>query len=77
MAYVGYTGVANLANTGDGFASHTSAANVVGAVAGDAVGATSVVDQYGAVANVKSYVLMENAGYVLQETGEKIVLETS
>ena len=77
MAYVGYTGVANLANTSDGFALHTSATNVLGSVAGDAVGDAGVVDRYGVVNGGKSYILMENAGYVLQETGEKIVLETS
>ena len=37
MPYVGYDGVANLANTTDGFALHTSAANVVGSTAGDDV----------------------------------------
>lgn len=77
MAYVGYTGVANLANTSDGFALHTSAANVVGATPGDAVGDTGVVDLYGGTASAKSYILMESTGYVLQEPGDKIVLESS
>jgi hypothetical protein len=78
MPYVGYTGVANLANTTDGFALKTSAANVVGATAGDDVGDGGVVDLYGAAAPVtKFYILMENSGYVLQETDDKIILETS
>lgn len=77
MAYVGYSGVANLANTSDGFALHTSAANVLGSTPGDDVGDDGVVDRYGAANGEKSYILMESTGYVLQETGEKIVLETS
>ena len=77
MAYVGYTGVSNLANTSDGFALHVSAANVPGSIPGDAVGDAGVVDRYGAANGVKFYILMENTGYVLQETSDKIVLETS
>lgn len=77
MAYVGYTGVANQANTSDGFALHTSATNVVGATAGDDVGDDGVVDRYGMSNGTKSYILMESTGYVLQEDGFKIVLESS
>ena len=77
MPYVGYTGVANQANTSDGFALHTSAANVVGSVAGDDVGDNGVVDLYGGSARVKYYILMESSGYVLQETGDKIELESN
>lgn len=83
MPYVGYTGVANQANTSDGFALHASAANVVGATPGDDVGDTGVVDLYGGAASVKSYIADETdaAGpittYVLQEDGSKIVLESS
>lgn len=77
MAYVGYTGVANLANTSDGFALHTSAANIPGSTAGDDVGDAGVVDRYGAVNGIKFYILMESTGYVLQEDGGKIVLESS
>ena len=77
MAYVGYTGVANQANTSDGFALHTSAANVAGSTPGDDVGNHGVVDLYGGTPIAKSYILMESSGYVLQETGEKIVLEAS
>jgi hypothetical protein len=77
MAYVGYTGVVNQANTTDGFALHTSAANVIGATPGDAVGDNGVVDRYGTANGVKSYILMESTGYVLQEDAFKIVLESS
>lgn len=77
MPYVGYTGVANQAQTSDGFALHTSAANVIGATPGDDVGNDGVVDRYGQANGVKSYILMESTGYVLQEDGSKIVLESS
>ena len=77
MPYVGYTGVANQAQTSDGFALHTSAANVIGATPGDDVGNDGVVDRYGMTNGVKSYILMESTGYVLQEDGSKIVLESS
>lgn len=77
MPYVGYTGVANQANTSDGFASDVSAANVVGSTPGDDVGDTGVVDLYGVAPQTKSYILMESTGYVLQESGNRIVLESS
>lgn len=77
MAYVGYSGVANLANTSDGFASDTSAANVIGATPGDDVGDDGVVNRYGMANGVTTYIFMESTGYVLQETGDKIVLEIS
>ncbi len=77
MAYVGYTGVANQAPTSDGFALHVSAANVIGATPGDDVGNDGVVDRYGMANGAKSYILMETTGYVLQEDGFKIVLESS
>ena len=78
MAYVGYTGVANQANTSDGFALHTSAANVPGATPGDDVGDDGVVDRYGAAASQTFYIADETApGYVLQESDDKIVLESS
>jgi hypothetical protein len=77
MAYVGYTGVANQANTADGFALHTSAANVIGGIPGDDVGNDGVVDRYGMANGAKSYILMESTGYVLQEDSSKIVLEQS
>lgn len=77
MSYVGYTGVADQANTTDGFALHTSAANVVGATPGDDVGDNGVVDLYGGAGRAKYYILMESSGYVLQETGDKIELESN
>lgn len=77
MPYVGYDGVANLANTTDGFALHTSATNVVGSTAGDDVGDGGVVDLYGGSSPTTFYILMENSGYVLQETSDKIILEIS
>lgn len=78
MAYVGYTGVANQANTSDGFALRTSAANVPGATPGDDVGDDGVVDRYGAANGQTFYIADETVlGYVLQESGNKIVLESS
>lgn len=77
MPYVGYTGVANQANTSDGFALDVNAANIVGGTPGDDVGDNSVVDLYGGAARTKSYVLMESSGYVLQEDGDKIELESN
>lgn len=78
MPFVGYDGVANLANTSDGFALHTSAANVVGSTPGEDVGDNGVVDLYGGASPVATfYILMENSGYVLQETSNKIILEIS
>lgn len=77
MPYVGYTGVVNQANTSDGFALHTSAANVIGATPGDDVGDDGVVDRYGVATIAKSYILMESTGYVLQEDNSKIELESN
>lgn len=77
MPFVGYDGVANLANTSDGFALHTSAANVVGSTPGEDVGDNGVVDLYGVSPVATFYILMENSGYVLQETSNKIILEIS
>ena len=79
MAYVGYTGVANQANTTDGFAENVGAANVpVTDGFGENVGDGGVVDLYhNEVPAVKSYILMETSGYVLQEDSNKIVLESS
>ena len=77
MPYVGYSGVANQANTSDGFALHTSAANVVGSTPGEDVGDHGVVDLYGGTPTTTFYILMENSGYVLQETSDKIILEIS
>ena len=78
MPHVGYTGVANQAPTSDGFALDVSAANVIGATPGDDVGDDGVVDRYGAAAATTFYIADETApGYVLQESGDKIVLESS
>ena len=77
MAYVGYSGVANQANTSDGFALHVNAANAIGLTPGDDVGDDGVVDRYGAANGVKAYILMETTGYVLQEDGSKIELESN
>ena len=85
MPYVGYSGVANQANTSDGFALGVGAANVpVTDGYGENVGDTGVVDLYdNTVPTVKSFIADETdaAGptttYVLQESGDKIVLESS
>jgi len=85
MPYVGYTGVANQANTSDGFAEGVGAANVpVTDGFGENVGDGGVVDLYhSATPVVIFYIADETDGagpvttYVLQETDEKIVLESS
>lgn len=79
MPYVGFTGVANQANTSDGFAENVGAANVpITDGFGENVGDGGVVDLYhNGTPVVKSYILMESTGYVLQEDGSKIVLESS
>lgn len=77
MPHVGYTGVADQANTTDGFAGQTSAVNAVGAGIGEDVGDDGVVDLYGIAPVSTFYILMETTGYVLQESSDKIVLEAS
>jgi len=80
MPYVGYSGVANQANTSDGFASEVGAQNppTVTDQWGLYVGDNGVVDLYhNATPAVTFYILMENSGYVLQEDSSKIVLEQS
>ena len=77
MPHVGYTGVADQANTTDGFAGQVNAVNAVGAGIGEDVGDDGVVDLYGIAPVSTFYILMENSGYVLQESSEKIVLEAS
>lgn len=78
MAYVGYTGVANQANTSDGFALRTSATNIPGATPGDDVGDDGVVDRYGLAAVTTFYIADETSpGLVLQEDDGKIILESS
>lgn len=77
MPYVGYTGVVNQANTTDGFALGVGAANDPAEVGfGENVGDSGVVDLYhNSTPTVKSFILMENAGYVLEEDSAKIQLE--
>ena len=77
MAYVGWSSVANQAQTTPGCAD--------GVVAdanndyGDDTGGSGVVDTYSClvppVPPATCFILMENAGYVLQETSFKIQLE--
>lgn len=78
MPFVGYTGVANQANTSDGFALGVGAQNSPDAVNqfGLDVGDHGVVDLYhNGIAPTLSYILMENSGYVLEEDSSKIQLE--
>lgn len=78
MAYVGYTGVANQANTSDGFARDVNAQNppTLTNQWGLYVGDTGVVDLYhNATPPAIYYILMENSGYVLEEDSSKIQLE--
>lgn len=78
MPYVGYTGVANQANTSDGFASGVGAQNIVGGTAyGEDVGDNGVVDRYGVAVVATSYILMETTGYVLKEDAAKIQMESN
>jgi hypothetical protein len=77
MAYVGYTGVANQAQTTPGCASGVVADANNGY--GDDDGGSGVVDTYSClvppVPPTYYYILMENSGYVLQEDGSKIYTE--
>lgn len=77
MPYVGYSSVADQANTSDGFAQRTSAKNNPADVLyGEDVGDGGVVDLYhNATPVTSSYILMESSGYVLQEDSSKIQLE--
>lgn len=78
MPYVGYNGVANQANTTDGFAGDTSAVNAVGAGVGLDVGDSGVVDLYGGTPVTTFYIADETSpGYVLQEDNSKIILEAA
>lgn len=77
MPYVGYTGVANQANTTDGFALGVGASNdPVESGYGENVGDGGVVDLYhGAGPIALSFILMEDSGYVLEQDDSKIQLE--
>lgn len=79
MGKVGYTGVADQANTSDGFASQVGAQNVVGGTDfGLDVGGEGVVDLYGGTPVTTFYIADETSpGYVLQEDDSKIILEAS
>jgi len=79
MGKVGYSSVANQANTSDGFALGIGAQNVIGGTDfGLDVGDDGVVDVYGATPVTTFYILDEtDPGYVLQENDDKIVLEAS
>lgn len=80
MPYVGYTGVANQANTSDGFADEVNAQNNPTATNefGLYVGDYGVVDLYhNGTPVVDYYILMENSGYVLEENSFKIQLEVA
>lgn len=77
MAYVGWSGVANQAPTSPGCALHTSAdaSNDYG----NDTGGSGVVDTYSCVVPpvppATCFILMEDSGYVLQESSFKIYLE--
>lgn len=78
MAYVGYTGVANQANTSDGFANEVNAQNNPTAINqwGLYTGDFGVVDLYhNGIGPTTSYILFETTGYVLEEDSSKIQLE--
>lgn len=79
MGKVGYTDVANQANTSDGFALGIGAQNIVGGTNyGLDVGDSGVADLYGATPVATFYIADESApGYVLQEDSSKIILESS
>ena len=79
MGKVGYGGVADQANTSDGFASGVGAQNVIGGTDfGLDVGDDGVVDMYGGAPTTTFYIADETApGYVLQEDNSKIILEAA
>ena len=77
MPYVGYSGVANQAQTTPGCALYVTADASNGY--GEDLGGSGVVDTYSClvppVPPATCFILMENSGYVLQEDGSKIYLE--
>lgn len=78
MPYVGFSSVANQANTTDGFALGIGAQNDPAATNqfGLDVGDGGVVDLYhNGAPVVLSFILMESSGYVLEEDSSKIQLE--
>jgi len=80
MGQLGNSGVANEANTTDGYAEGVGAKNVpVTDTPGENVGDGGVVDLFHNSSPVPTfYIADENApGYVLQEDNRKIILESS
>ena len=81
MPFVGFTGVANQANTSDGFANEVGAQNPPNLVDqwGLYTGDTGIVDLYHGIPApaTEFFIAMENSGYVLQETSYKIKTEIS
>lgn len=78
MGLLGYSGIADQANTTDGFALGVGAKNVpVTDTPGENVGDGGVVDLYhNAIIPTIGYIADEvSPGYVLQEDDSKIVLE--
>ena len=78
MPYVGFSGVANQANTTDGFALGVGAQNDPAAEGqfGLDVGDGGVVDLYhDGAPDQYSFILMEDSGYVLEQDDSKIQLE--
>ena len=77
MSYVGYTGVANQVQTTPGCASGVVADANSGY--GNNVGGDGAVDTYSCLVPpappATCFILMENAGYVLQEDSSKIYTE--
>ena len=77
MSYVGYTGVANQAQTTPGCAKGVVADTNTDY--GNDEGGSGVVDTYSClvppVPPATCFILMESSGYVLQEDGSKIQLE--
>ena len=76
---VGYSSVADQANTSDGFALGVGAQNVIGGTDyGLDVGDDGVVDVYGSAPVTTFYIADEvSPGYVLQEDDSKIIMESS
>lgn len=79
MSYVGWIGVANQSNTTPGCADGVTAD--ASEDYGDDVGGSGVVDLYSCFVNPppspRYFILMEDSGYVLQESGSKIYAEVN
>lgn len=80
MGQLGNSGVANEANTTDGYAEGIGAKNVpVTDTPGQNVGDGGVVDLFHNATPVTTFYIADEAspGYVLQEDNSKIILESS